>query len=306
MPRKLTALILSAVLLFALAACGGSGAPSAQPEPTAAPEQNAPTPVPSYTYADVYTRYAAVRDALLAAVNERIGIHNDRLQADYPDGYYMNPNYLMLAYAPFSADSPRLGGMLADGNRDAAQTAIRATSPDAELTQPAAGRWEAVYTYVDKTSGEAVDRQGRCVWEYDSAAGSFKVCAYTDGELTEFTEFVPQGNDLYLLYTMTDKALVRYTGGEVTAIWHAHRISEPALGAFAGDVRPCSLEEKDFFPSGSAGVSWITADADAQFVLTLENGAMVYAGKIAQDVLDADGNRIGVSWLDIDPITLLE
>jgi sigma54-dependent transcription regulator len=32
---------------------------------------------------------------------------------------------------------------------------------------------------------------------------------------------------------------------------------------------------------------------------------MTYTGKIAQDSVDAEGNRIGVSWQDIDPITLL-
>ena len=305
MPRKFTALVLAAVLLLTLAACGGAGS-SAQEEATPAPEQTGTqAPAGSYTYADAYSLYYAVCTALTDEVNARVGAHNARLESDYPDSYYMNSNYLMLAYAPFATSYPALGSALADGNAEAVQTVLRATFPDAALTAPADGRWEAEYTYVDKTSGEAVERQGRCVWEVGSALGSFRVCAYLDGELAEFTEFVPQGNDLYLLYTMTDKALVRYTGGEVTAIWHAHRISEPAQGAFGGDMRLCSLDDKDFFPDSSAGVSWITADPDAQYVLTLENGAMVYAGKIAQDIPGTDGERVGVSWMPIDPITLL-
>ena len=141
--------------------------------------------------------------------------------------------------------------------------------------------------------------------ECDRNVGSFRVRAWVDDELVEFTEFVPQGNDLYLLYTMTDKALVRFTSGEVPALWHAHRISEPPLEAFPGDMRPCSLEDKDFFPAEAAVVSWITGDTDAQYILTLENSVMTYEGKIAQDLLDKNGVRVGVQWMEVDPVTLL-
>ena len=77
------------------------------------------------------------------------------------------------------------------------------------------------------------------------------------------------------------------------------------MDAFTGDMRPCSLEEKDFYPSASAGVSWITGDKDAQYILTLENSVMTYTGKIGQDILNKDGERTSVQWLDIEPITLL-
>ena len=126
--------------------------------------------------------------------------------------------------------------------------------------------------------------------------------------MTEFTEFVPLGGSRYLLYTATDKAIVEYIEGEITAIWHAHRISEPAQGTFSGDMRLMSLAEQDFFPGegGSfSGTEWITDDADAQYVLTLQNGEMVYTGKIAQDIVDKDGNRTGIVWQNITPITLL-
>ena len=108
--------------------------------------------------------------------------------------------------------------------------------------------------------------------------------------------------------TATDKAIVEYIEGEITALWHAHRISEPAQGLFPGDMRLMSLDEQDFFPGEGAsfsGTEWITDDADAQYVLTLQNGEMVYTGKISQDLVDQDGNRTGIVWQDIAPITLL-
>ena len=138
--------------------------------------------------------------------------------------------------------------------------------------------------------------------------GAIRVRAYIDGELTEFTEFVPLGGSRYLLYTATDKAIVEYIEGEITALWHAHRISEPAQGLFPGDMRLMSLAEQDFFPGEGAsfsGTDWITGDADAQYVITLQNGEMVYTGKISQDLVDQDGNRTGIVWQDIAPITLL-
>ncbi|MBR6114960.1 MAG: hypothetical protein IKQ10_07200 [Oscillospiraceae bacterium] len=307
MQRKLTALILCALMLLTLAACGGGKSPSEAPEATAGPAADA-TEAPSnhYTYADIYTQYLTVSTALIKEVQGRMDAHNSVLEKQYPDSYYMNSNYLLLVYAPFTTVYPALGRGLTSGDIDLEQTALRAAFPDAVLSRVSDSRWEARYTYTDRTSGEPVERAGRCVWEYDSALGSFRVCGYVDGEMTEFTEFVPQGNDLYLLYTATDKALVRFTAGQITAIWHAHRISEPPLGAFAGDMRLCSLEEKDCFPDGTAGVSWITSDADAQYILTLENGAMQYTGKVARDLPDAAGERVGIEWMDIEPITLLE
>lgn len=303
MQRKILLLLLCAALLLSLGGCARETTPAA--EPTAAPAEATAAPEGDFTYAEAYMRYLSVCSALRETVERRVETHNAILESRDPESYYMNSDYLMLVYAPFSTAYPGLGSALGRDNLEAAQNALRETFPDAALSSLGEDHWQAVYTYVDKTSGEEVPRQGKCVWECHRATGAFRVQAYLDDELVEFTEFVPQGNDLYLLYTMTDKALVRLTDGEVPAFWHAHRINEPAMDAFPGDLRPCSLEEKDFYPDESAGVSWITGDKDAQYVLTLENSVMTYTGKIAQDLLDANGARVGVQWLDIDPITLL-
>ena len=103
---------------------------------------------------------------------------------------------------------------------------------------------------------------------------------------------------------MADKVLLTYVGGNITELCHAHRINEAPLGAFAGDVRFCSLEEDDFFPDGKADREWIVNDENAEYILTLAKDEMVFTGKVAEDVLDQHGNKIGVQWLEIDPITL--
>lgn len=310
MKRKILSLILCAALLLSLAACGSTDAPQPSTSTGAetVPTADSSAAAEGISYAEAYTQYTAIYGALLSAVQQRLDVHDARLQAAYPDSYYMNSDYLLLVYVPFTTAYPSLGRELCADGLDASQTALRETFPDAVLTMTAPGRFSAVYTYVDKTSGTEVQRAGKCEWDCDGLTGAIRIRAYIDDVLTEFTEFVPLGSSRYLLYTATDKAIVEYIEGEITALWHAHRISEPAQGLFAGDLRLMSLDEQDFFPGEGASVSgteWITEDPDAQYVITLQNGEMVYTGKISQDLVDQDGNRTGVVWQDIAPITLL-
>lgn len=300
MQRTLIAVLLCAALLLGLSACGRQAE-----EPSPAPAET-PLALPdSGSYAEAYMQYLTVYGALLDEVQRRLDTHNGILKSQYPDSYYMNSNYLMLVYAPFNTAYPALGSGLTGEDTGSALALLRQTFPDAALSMTAPGRWEASYTYIDKTSGEEVNRQGRCVWECDGEQGSFRVRAYVDDALTEFTEFVPQGNDMYALYTMTDLALVRYAAGEITELTHVHRISDPPLETFAGDMRLYSLERQEFFPRGTLSRAALTTDGDAQYLLTLENGQMTYTGKIAQDIL-TNGSKSGVSWQDIDPIILLQ
>ena len=244
--------------------------------------------------------------ALSDELERRIETHNSLLESRYPDSYYMNSSYLMQVYLPVRPVYPALGSVLADDNLDQARDALRTSFPDAELTMTEPGCYEAKYKYVDKTSGEEIPRMGRCVWECDGASGAFRVRAWLDNDMEEFTEFIPLGNDRYLIYTTTDKILVDYADGDVSALYFAHRISEPAQGDFPGDVRRCSLDDADYYPDGKPEKEWIVTDADALYVLTLEDGETVYSGKVGQDILDARGEKVAVLWQDIDPIQLMK
>ena len=215
MKRKIFSLILCCALLLSLSACGKAETPqpAAGAGTEAAPDSVRPAAAEGISYADAYTQYTAIYGALLSAVQQRLDTHDARLQAAYPDSYYMNSDYLLLVYVPFMTAYPSLGRELRAGDLDAAQTSLRETFPDAVLTSTAPGRYEAVYTYVDKTSGTEIQRDGRCQWDCDGLTGAIRVRAYIDGELTEFTEFVPLGDSRYLLYTATDKAIVEYIEG---------------------------------------------------------------------------------------------
>lgn len=292
MKRTLFCLFVCLSLLLGLCACGGSKTEPAAPVEPAAPAESAQL-ADSAAFVDAYLNYQSIRDALTVSVNDRISASNAALEALFPDSYYMNSSYLLLVYAPFSTVWP---GTIAN--------AILADRWDGAAIGCSDGVWSAEYPYLDRTTGEDIQRACRCVWEFDESTSAFRVQAWLDGEPVEFTEFVPQGNGQYLLYTASDKALVGYAGGEITSFVHTHLITEPALGAFPGDMRPASLEKDSFYPAQTVSEEWISADPDAQYTLTMQGGALTYKGLVGQDLLDADGNKIGVSWSEIEPIVL--
>lgn len=116
MKRKILSLILCCALLFSLAACGKTEAP--QPDgqaPERRPLRTAKKPAAAegISYADAYAQYTAIYGALLNAVQQRLDTHDARLQAAYPDSYYMNSDYLLLVYVPFTTAYPSLGASCA-------------------------------------------------------------------------------------------------------------------------------------------------------------------------------------------------
>ena len=296
MKRRIFCFFLSLVMLLALVACGAA----AEPEKAAA-EEAAPVGV---SFSDAYLQYASIYGALLDEVNRRIDAGNALLESAYPDSYYLNSNYLLLVYMPFSTLYAPLGSSLRDDSLADCEAVLRTNWSDAKLTPVSPGSVEATYTYIDKTSGTEVKRSGRCLWECDGTFGSFRVQAWLDDELVEFTEFVPQGGNVYFLCTMTDAALITYENGAVTALTHAHRISSPALGTFPGDMRLYSPDTMDVYPAGTVSAETLANDPDCEYVLTLEDNTMTYSGLLSQDILDTEGNKIGVSWQAADPIVL--
>ncbi len=231
MKRKILSLILCCALLLSLSACGKAEAPqpAADAGTETAPDSGLPAAAEGISYADAYTQYTAIYGALLSPVQQRLDAHDARLQAAYPDSYYMNSDYLLLVYVPFMTAYPSLGRELRADDLDAAQTSLRETFPDAVLTSTAPGRYEAVYTYVDKTSGTEVQRDGRCQWDCDGLTGAIRVRAYIDGELTEFTEFVPLGGSRCGRWQAIRNTFVVFL---VSGLWHGANWTFLAWGAF--------------------------------------------------------------------------
>ena len=178
MPRKVLSVLLCAVILLSLSGCSREN-PAAD-TPAEAPPAAEATPAGNYTYAEAYMQYLAVCSALRDTVDSRVETHNAILESRDPDSYYMDPSYLMLVYAPFSTAYPGLGSALGRDNLEGAQNILRETFPDAALTAVGEDSWQAEYTYLDKTTGEEVVRQGKCLWECDRAVGSFRVQAVLD------------------------------------------------------------------------------------------------------------------------------
>ena len=319
--KRIVSVIVCVLLLVSLCACQkqeSAPAPTEAPAaPTAAPAEPTAEPVAVATpepvvapegigsYADAYLLYRSVTTAMQEEVNRRLDAHNAVLEEKNPEGYFMDPAYLILVYMPFYTNGPTVGSALAAPDVAVAQEMMRAYWPDAVLQQLDENLYQADYTYSDLPENGGATHQCSCTWEFDPTAGSFRVIGYTDGVVSEFTEFIPQGKDTYLLYTMDDKALVTVTDGAVTELFHARMINEPPLDPFVGDVRTNSLMNYDFFPAVVADREWITEETNARYILTLRDGDMTYTGKLPEDVLSDDGSaKIGVTWTDAGNIVL--
>lgn len=317
--KRICSLILCLLLLLSLTACSKeettpAPAETAAPTPEAAateipaatqpPETTPAEPAESGSYADAYLRYRSIYTAVQDEVNRRLDRHNAALEEKNPTGFFMDSGYLMLVYTPFYASGPAVGSALAEPQLEAAEALMRSYWPDAVLSADGDNVWSATYSYADPPEMGGTVHQCLCTWEYDPATGSFRVIGYTDGTMTEFTEFIPQGDDVYLLYSMTDKALVTYVDGAITELHHAHMINEQPLGDFAGDVRLNALLDYDFFPGVVADKRWITEEPNAQYIITIQNDTMTYSGKYRTNVPAEDGTTT-LTWADAGTITLL-
>lgn len=292
--KRLLCILLCCCLGLSLCACGKTNDPAPAPEAVTDPSLTGNALQDSAAFADAYLTYLNIRNAVVEEVDRRVGESNAVLETSLPDSYYMDPSYLLLVYVPFSTAYPAV----------VADAILQGEWKDAKLSEEG-NLFRSEFTYVDKTSGSSVNRSGLCTWEI-AGSGAFRVVMYVDGEVLEFTEFIPQGNDRYLLYTLTDKALVEYKEGQVTGLWHIRRISEPAVDSFPGDLRYFSLDVTDYFPGGTVVPEDFAGDADALYLLTLENDTLTYIGRAAQDQTDEQGRLTGIQWMDIDPVTLLK
>ena len=152
MRRKLICLLLSAVLVLGLCACGGSSAPSGSGD----------AGLPGgKSYSEIYMQYLEVRTALLESVELRVGTNNAVLKEQFADSYYMNSNYLVLTYVPFSTVYPGLVSTLTDGDLTGAQTELRSAFPDAVLAEKAPGIYEA------SSSSQFLDSTTATWWRYN-------------------------------------------------------------------------------------------------------------------------------------------
>ena len=146
MQRKVLLLLICAAFLLLPAGCAG-GQSTVGEEPTAAPAEETPAPAGDYTYAEAYMRYLSVCSALRDTVDRRVETHNAILKSRDPDSYYMNSDYLMLVYVPFSTAYPALGSALGRDNRTAAENALRERMENAYILRPPYlyGKYESLY-----------------------------------------------------------------------------------------------------------------------------------------------------------------
>ena len=131
--KRIISFILCVLLLASLCACqkaeptpAPTEAPAATAAPTAPAEQPGPTQEPISapagigSYADAYLLYRSICTAMQEEVGRRLDVHNAVLEKDNPEGFFMDPAYLILVYMPFHTSGPTVGSALAEPQTDIA------------------------------------------------------------------------------------------------------------------------------------------------------------------------------------------
>ncbi|MBR2666835.1 MAG: hypothetical protein IKD96_01580 [Oscillospiraceae bacterium] len=263
--KKLLVLLLAALMLISLSACG-TAAQTVLYKP--------PDPADVESYADVYELYDAIVGDIWEVVLEGTQIHNEGLT------YGEDEDFFTLLYIPFYTTAPSIGEYFADNTMQQARSHVRWFYGENDLYILGDGQYKSEYTVTTGEGDDAVEHPALTVWDYDEPNCSMNAVVTVDDDVTEFTQFVSQGNDTYLIYTMEDLALVTWVEGTVTALYHTHRDAD----------HPFTLDDHDFFPDGTITKEEILGDPDNEYTITLEKHKLTYTG--------ADGE----TWTETIPV----
>ncbi len=253
--KKLLALIPILLLLVALSSCGSYSQ-------TTILSQKPPSLADVDSYHDDYDLFHRIcLDAWnvgLAGIN----VHNQGLDRD-------DPEFFSLVYVPFYTQSSAISENLSETTFQQARSIIRNAYGSTDIQVVDANAAYAIdYTITEGKGEDTVEIPANTSWTYDRRWQSLSVIAAKDGEVFEITQFVPQGKDVYLLYTQEDLALITWRDGEIFEMYHAHR----------GPDELYTLDDYDFYPDGTITENQILGDPKAEYIIVVEDGKMTYTG----------------------------
>ena len=114
---------------------------------------------------------------------------------------------------------------------------------------------------------------------YDPSSGGLRMVEKTDGEVTEFYEFIPLGSDQYAFQTNTERAIVGYKDGKTLSFVYTKINTKD---------EKYSSKSDSIYPSGSdANNEWVTAKGEDQY-----EQYFYFDGENIKINVDAFGERI--------------
>ena len=89
---------------------------------------------------------------------------------------------------------------------------------------------------------------------YDTSSGGMRMVEKTDGEVTEFFEFIPLGSDKYAFQTNTERGIVNYKDGKTLSFVYTKLNPKD---------REYSSQSDSIYPSGAgASIEWVAAKGE--------------------------------------------
>lgn len=275
--KKFLAILLTLLLVFSLAACKGGSADPATADDSGAstqPDAGGPASAPGNSYAAAYELYYAITTAMNVAFDGVVDPHNAALQVEN-ETYWSDPDYYSGIFLPFLSIDIAYTATFEEDNWAGISASLQQGLSWFDLTdvvveRTAANSYRLAYrgSYTDTETWESTEGvyfESLC--QYDPGTGALRFAMYAEPggvrALQSLIQFVPLGGDRYALISRSERAVVEYKDGVVTAFDYGN-------GAALNDP-----DADNIFPAGSGtGAAWVGAQPDIQRRITLQDGTM--------------------------------
>lgn len=305
--KKLLAILLALIMVFALTACGkkppassgdnrlmddlqdsiGGKDGEAQEEQGGIESENGGSSVlvndSVSIYSEAYKNYEAVYSAMSAAYDEILETHNAKIEAD-SDNYWDDPNHFTDYVTNFVNIPIALTATFGDSHYEAGVAALfeMLEMKDGQVEEIDDSNYRVTYTgiYNDMETWESfadVSYENLCGFDAGTGALYFReyVTVNGDKKLDNFIEFVPLGGGRYALQSEYERGIVELLNGKAVSYeYAAYKI-------------PFDAEADSIFPKASgADTAWITAGSEMYQHITLDSKSLhIWADEITEGIL---------------------
>lgn len=199
--KKLICLALAALMLMLTASCGAG-------EPQMIYKDTLVITNEEKTFEGAKERYRAVLESLKTRVTLLEESHNQSVRIENPDSYFLDDNYILRAFDPFTVSSFEMTDKVNDSV--SAENAPDIFKDDAENSSVIFTREDGGYTLRFMNEGLTATYKA----EYDSKTDSFRFTYNEDGQSpelkSEFLEFITVSSGAYIIQSNKSRCYIEY------------------------------------------------------------------------------------------------
>ncbi len=199
--KKLICLALAALMLMLTASCGAG-------EPQMIYKDTLVITNEEKTFEGAKERYRAVLESLKTRVTLLEESHNQSVRIENPDSYFLDDNYILRSFDPFTVSSFEMTDKVNDSV--SAENAPDIFKDDAENSSVIFTREDSGYTLRFMNEGLTASYKT----EYDSKTDSFRFTYNEDGQSpelkSEFLEFITVSSGAYIIQSNKSRCYIEY------------------------------------------------------------------------------------------------